>query len=453
MLKVQTSYKEIWRIAWPIMLSSMANTVINFTDTAFVARVGEKELAASALGGVFYFVMVMIGVAIGIGSQILIARKAGENKPIEIGVIYDNSFIILLATAICIQLLFYGLVPTLMHHIVNDQAIAESCIVYLKARSWGIIFIMILISLRSFYTGIAFTRIITYSTILMMALNVLLNYILTFGHLGFSPLGIFGVGTASAISEAVAAVYAILYTIFSKKLKQFNLFRFKNISFAEMFDIIKLSAPIVLQHIVSMGAWFLFFVLIEKIGSRELAVSNLVRSVYMVLMTPVWGYAQAANSMVSNVIGQGRKFEVLQLTKKITNLSFITVLVSTLFCVLFPGFLFNLSTSDASLIHDAMGSFYVISIGTIIFSISMILLSAVSGTGNTKAAMIIELVNIAVYLLYVYFTTQFFHPQVEIVWVCEIIYWSMMGVLCYWYLKSGKWKALNLKDHSGIALS
>ena len=100
MLKVQTSYKEIWRIAWPIMLSSMANTVINFTDTAFVARVGEKELAASALGGVFYFVMVMIGVAIGIGSQILIARKAGENKPLEIGVIYDNSFIILLATAI-----------------------------------------------------------------------------------------------------------------------------------------------------------------------------------------------------------------------------------------------------------------------------------------------------------------------------------------------------------------
>ena len=52
-------YFLIWRIAWPIILSSLANTVINFTDVAFVARVGEKELAASALGGVFYFILVI----------------------------------------------------------------------------------------------------------------------------------------------------------------------------------------------------------------------------------------------------------------------------------------------------------------------------------------------------------------------------------------------------------
>jgi len=453
MLKVQTTYKDIWRIAWPIMLSSMANTVINFTDTAFVSRVGEKELAASALGGVFYFVLIMIGVAIGIGSQILIARKAGENKPKQIGIIYDNSFVILLASALFIQLLFYWFMPSLMRHIIKDIEVANACIIYLNARSWGLVFMMVLISLRSFYTGIAFTRIITYSTVIMMLLNVFLNYILTLGHYGFAPMGIFGVGTSSAISEAVAAIYAILYTLFSKKLKEFHLFNFKGISLAEMLDILKLSAPIVFQHIISMGAWFLFFILIEKIGTRELAVSNLVRSVYMVLMTPVWGYSQAANSMVSNVIGQGRKSEVISLTKKITTLSLITGIILTSLCVLFPGFLFNLSTSDSSLINEAMGSFYVISIATILFSVSMVLLSAVSGTGNTKAAMYIEVLNIFVYLLYVFISAQILHSRVEIVWGCEIIYWMMMGVLSYWYLKRGKWKSLLLHDHSESLLT
>ncbi len=453
MLQVQTTYKEVWRIAWPIMLSSMASTVINFTDTAFVSRVGEKELAASALGGVFYFVMVMIGVAIGIGSQILIARKAGENKPQQIGVIYDNSFVILLIAAAAIQFLFYVFVPTFMHFIIKDAEVASACILYLKGRGWGIVFMMILISLRSFYTGISLTRIITYSTVLMMALNVVLNYAFTLGHFGFKPMGIFGVGTASAISEAIAAIYAVCYTLFSNQLKKFNLFKFNNISINEILDIIKLSAPIVLQHIVSMGAWFLFFVLIEKIGSRELAVSNLVRSVYMVLMTPVWGYSQAANSMVSNVIGQGRKSEVLPLTRKIINLSLLSSFVCTVLCVLFPGFLFNLSTSDSSLINDAMGSFYVISIATIIFSASMVLLSAVSGTGNTKAAMIIEIIIIAVYLLYVIIATQFIHARVEVVWACEIIYWLLMGTLSYWYLRSGKWKMIHLEDHSNQLLA
>ena len=79
-MKVQSSYSDIWRISWPIILSSLASTVINFTDVAFVSRLGEKELAASALGGVFYFLLIMIAVAIGIGSQILMARKAGEGQ-------------------------------------------------------------------------------------------------------------------------------------------------------------------------------------------------------------------------------------------------------------------------------------------------------------------------------------------------------------------------------------
>ena len=76
-LQVKTGYADIWRISWPIMLSSLANTVINFTDTAYIGRVGETELAASAIGGVYYFVLVMMGVAIGIGAQIMIARLAG----------------------------------------------------------------------------------------------------------------------------------------------------------------------------------------------------------------------------------------------------------------------------------------------------------------------------------------------------------------------------------------
>ena len=106
-LQVKTGYADVWRISWPIMLSSLANTVITFTDTAFVGRIGETELAAAAIGGVLYFVLIMLGVAIGIGAQIMIARMAGENKIREIGRIFDHSILLLLFLATIIVIACY----------------------------------------------------------------------------------------------------------------------------------------------------------------------------------------------------------------------------------------------------------------------------------------------------------------------------------------------------------
>ncbi len=76
-----------------------------------------------------------------------------------------------------------------------------------------------------------------------------------------------------------------------------------------------------------MSAWFLFFVFIERMGEHELAISNIIRATYMILMTPIWGYASATNSMVSNLIGQGREDEVKGLVKKIIKMSVVTTMV------------------------------------------------------------------------------------------------------------------------------
>ena len=99
-MQVNSGYRDIWQMAYPVMLGSAAITVLNITDTIYLGRVGEVELGASALGGVFYFVMVMIGVAVGIGTQIQIARRAGEKIHGAIGEIFDHSLYIFLALSV-----------------------------------------------------------------------------------------------------------------------------------------------------------------------------------------------------------------------------------------------------------------------------------------------------------------------------------------------------------------
>ena len=323
------------------MLGSLANAVINFTDVAFVARLGEPQLAASALGGLFYFIGVMIGFGFGTGIQILIARRNGEGHSEEINKVFDNGLLLTVGISAVMILLLYSFLPFIVSMFVSDKAVANYCRNYLETRSWSLIFMMVLTALRSFYTGIAYTRIISYSTFLMMSLNIVFNYMFTLGHWGAPALGVAGSGLASSLSETIAAVFAIAYSFWHKEFKDYGLFKFKSVSIHQMKQISLLSLPIVFQHLISMVAWFIFFVLIGRLGSHELAISNVLRSIYMVLMTPIWGFSQAANTMVSNLIGQNKADQVMTLIKRISLMSLVVGMLTVLIVLIYPDWLFH----------------------------------------------------------------------------------------------------------------
>ncbi len=193
------------------------------------------------------------------------------------------------------------------------------------------------------------------------------------------------------------------------------------------------------QHIFSMGSWFIFFLMIEKLGSRELAISNILRGVYMLLMTPVWGFSECSNSMVSNLLGQKRSSDIVPLAHKIMKFSFVGTGVVVLICLLFKEMLFQLVSSDELLNAAAEGSFYVICLATLSFSLAMIAIACISGTGATSAAMKIEMVSLGIYLTYVFMFTHIYPSSLEIVWFAEVFYWSTLGLIGYAYLRAGKW--------------
>jgi len=120
-MKVTATYRNIWDISYPIILGSLATTVLNLTDTAFIARVGETELGAMAISTVFYFVIIMLGISLGIGSQILIARRAGEGNQPEIGKLFDHSFIMLAALALLTFLVAKFLSPALFASMLRSE--------------------------------------------------------------------------------------------------------------------------------------------------------------------------------------------------------------------------------------------------------------------------------------------------------------------------------------------
>lgn len=443
-MQVETSYKNILNMAYPVMIGSFATTLLNITDTAFLGRVGEVELGASAVGGVLYFVFVMVGMAIGIGTQILIARRSGEKNDGAIGEIFDNSLIILFGLSLFLYIILEFLSPWMLRLILDSDAIIQASIRFLHYRAYGIFFVLLATVFRSFYVGIAQPRVFGIYSFLMAGINMLLGYGLIFGNFGLPRLGIEGAGLASSISELIALIYLFGYTYIKKGIQHYNLFRFVKVDWQLISRILNLSAPLVVQNLLSMGAWFVFFVFIEKIGQHELAISNIVRGAYMVAMTPIWGFSIAANSMVSNIIGQGKSDEVLSLVKRIIQLAVLVTGIMAIINVSIPKIILQIFTADPQLIQDSLGSFYVVILAMLFFAFAIVCISAVSGTGATKTALYIEIAAIFIYMVYNYLVTFIFHGTVELVWFSEIIYWVFTGIASYIFLRSLRWKKITL---------
>ena len=438
------SYKRIWAVSYPIILGSMAQNLINFTDTAFLGRVGEVALGGGALGGIFYLAVYMLGLGFGQGEQIVIARRFGENKPGEIGSVVNHSLIFLLGlSVVAFVILRFGSI-LILDYGVRSKDVHEATLAFLKYRSFGIFFAFINVVFRSFYIGLGKTKVISYTTFLLAIVNVVFDYLLIFGKAGFPQMGIAGAALASVMAEISAMIYFIIYTRYFVDVSEFGLFRKFKLHYERMVRILKVAFPTMIQQFASLSVWFVFFLFVEKLGKGPLAVSNIIRSIYVMLMIPIWGFATASNTLVSYLIGQGKADHVMKLVYKIAFLSVGSVLIIVLLSLGFSREVLSIYTNDAVLISMGIPVFKVVSVGACLLSIGFVFLSGVSGTGKTNISLYVELIVLSLYLAYAYSIVEIFHGSVAMAWTAEWLYGLMISLLSWSYLKTNRWKTYKI---------
>ncbi|NDV45598.1 MATE family efflux transporter [Paludibacter sp. 221] len=435
-----TSNKNIFNISYPIFLTLAAQNIINVTDTAFLGRVGEVELGASAIAGVFYIAIYTIGFGFSQGAQILIGRRNGEKNYSLIGPIFNNGLVFNFILSIVLFFLAFFFMPGLMKLLVSSEQIYHASLEYLDWRIYGFFFSFFNVMFRAFYVGTTRTRVLTVSAIITAGTNVLFDYLLIFGHGGFPELGMAGAAIASVIAEAVTLLYLVIYTLASGNVKRYNLFRFEKVEVKTVKQILDLSIFIMFQNFISISTWFFFFIFIERMGERPLAATNVGRSMYVLLMIPGSALATTTNTLVSNLIGAGYKDKVVPFVNKMVRIVLILIVPIMAFTFMFPELFARIYTNDAGLIAASIPVMRVVAGAVIVCAVGSIIFNALSGTGNTRTAFAIEFIVLFFYLAYIYYTAIVHPTTVSVVWFSEFVYWIPIGGLSYLYLLKGNWR-------------
>ena len=437
-MKSKITNREIWSIALPIMLGNMAQTIINFTDTAFLGRLGVIALGASMLAGLFYFVFTTVAAGFAVGIQIIVARRFGEKNYGRIGVIFEHGSLFVLLLGLILFSILYFFSDHLLHLLIDSQSIYEASVDYIKYRQFGIAFVCFNFLYRALYVGISNTKVITYSTVIMAVVNILLDYCLIFGKCGLPQMGVSGAALASLCAEISAFLFFTLYSYMTLRKKNMGMFRIYPLESELMGRILRISTPTMVQKLCSFGVWFVFFIMIEKMGETATGISSIVRSVYMILITPCFAFSTTTNTLVSRIIGEGHKEQVFPVIGKVLKNCLLCTIPVVALVSIFPVQIAGIYTDDPALAQLVVPSILVICSGTIFQGIGNAYFEAVSGTGNTSAALYLESAVLVIYVLFVYAMTHL-STSVQLVWTAEILYGALLGILCYIYMKFARW--------------
>lgn len=417
--------------------------LIGLTDTAYLGRVGEVELGASALATVYYLVIYMLGFGFSVGAQVLIARRNGAGEYKRIGPVFMQGafFLFLFAGFLFVLSRFYS--PVVLRKLIASDAVYAATMQYIDWRVYGFFFSFIAVMFRAFYVGVTQTKILTANSIVMVLTNVVLNYVLIFGKLGFPALGIAGAAIASSVSEAVSVLFFILYTRQKVDYKKYGLFTFGGFDMRMLKQILNVSFWIMIQNGIAFVGWFIFFLAMEHQGERPLAITNVVRSISSFLFMFVNAFASTSSSLVSNLIGAGETGRVMGLCRRMIRICYYFVLPIGILIALFPSLVLRIYTDNIDLVRDAIPSLWVMLSSYLLAVPAFIYFFSVSGTGNTRSALLIEMGSIFLYVLFIYYIAIWRHADVAVCWTAEHVYDTLI-FSSFFYLWKGKWRNKSL---------
>jgi Na+-driven multidrug efflux pump len=247
-----------------------------------------------------------------------------------------------------------------------------------------------------------------------------------------------GAPLASSISEGLGFVYLLVYLLTKSSYKKYAYSFFQKINLRAYFAIIKLSFPLMLQGVIALSTWLVFFTLLEHSGKGPLETAHNIRYMYFLAFVPIFGFAASTKTIVSNLVGQGRQDLIKKVQNRIIFMSVLSMVIIFHGAILYPEFLIRLVDQNPNLdpvvLADSVYILRFISGSILIYSIAVIYFNTIAGLGKTTVYFFIEVFSIFLYLVGCYFFIVLWKWDIKMVWWVEYIYFLCFLIFSVLYL-------------------
>lgn len=440
--------RQVVHLAIPVVISQLSQTVVGLVDTMMVGRLGVIELAATGLGGLaVWMVMGALG-HLATGTQIIASRRTGQQDPVAAGRALTAALQIALPAGILLSVLLWHGYPLYFQLILGgtDDPLYPVCSSYSQLRLLALLPFLVISALRGFFNGLGDTRQHMRVSLVINVINILFNWIFIFGHLGAPRMGAPGAGLASMLATCFGAIYFIWQArradiSSSHGFQVRSLFRLATHAGELPAKLARLSLPAATQAFFVLAGFTLFMALMKRVGTAEVAATNVIFTILSFSFMPGFGIGMAASTLIGQKLGAGKPAEAEQAGREAMKIGMLLMGSLGVVFVLFPDPLLSLFTEDAAVLAAGRWPLQLLGWLQVIDALSMTTAGCLEGAGLTTFVMWAELaVNWLIFLPLSVFILVIAGGGIKAGFLAMAVYLVTYALILQWKWHRGDWK-------------
>lgn len=423
---------ETIKLAYPVVIGQLGHMMLGVVDSIMVGKLGATQLAASSLVNGLILLIMVLGIGMSIAITPLVAIAKGSNKHDECGVILRQGLIVNLVFSFLLVIAIYFLAD-LVYYLDQPIEVAQYAESYLKILNLSIIPFMLFQTYKQFSEGVSFTKPPMVIIILSNFVNVLGNWILIYGNLGFPKMGLDGAGYSTLLTRIFIAIAIFIYIRNAKDFKEFDpSLKFKSINWKVIKKIINLGIPSGFQMFFEVGGFAFATVMIGWIGTKELAAHQIALNLSSITFMVGLGISIAATIRVGNFLGkkdlQGVKqagYSALLIIATIMGFFGLTFFI-------LRNYLPTLYIGDRDVIEVAASLIIIASFFQVVDGLQVVGVGILRGLTDLKATMVIAFIAFWIFGLPIAYVLGFtFSLGAEGIWVSFVVGLSLAAILFF----------------------
>ncbi len=353
------------------MLGMIGHTLVGFVDNIMVGQLGTAELAAVSLGNSFVFIAMSLGIGFSTAITPLVAEADGE-KNIEKGKQAFNHGIFLCTILGVVLFLMILAIKPLMYSMNQPFEVVTLAMPYLSLVAFSLVPLIMFQGFKQFSDGLSQTKYAMWATILANLINVVLNYILIFGKLGFPEMGIIGAAIGTLASRIVMLIFIWALLKSKEKFKPYlERFSLANIKKSILKKIIDLGFPSALQMLFEVAIFTAAIWLSGVLGKNPQAANQIALNLSSMTFMVAMGLSVTAMIRVGNQKGLQNFKELRRIAFSIFLLTFFLDIIFALFFTIFHQELPRIYVDEHDLLNQ-VDNFEVISIAAKLLLVSAV---------------------------------------------------------------------------------
>lgn len=323
--------KNTIQLAFPIVIGELAQMALHIIDSAMVGAISYKQLAAAALVMNAMNIPFVLGIGMTISVSQMVSMAQGRKDRPGVTHYFYNGFLLCAFTAILISGLLFACLP-LLHHMGQDPEVVELAIPFMRLMALSIVPMLLFMTLKQFADGLEYTKTAMLLSIAGMPINILLNWILIYGHWGFPRLELLGAGWATLITRTVLFVVLGLIILKHHRFKEFMALKQQEwyLNRKTIRALLHIGVPSSLQIGMEAGAFAVSGILIGTFGAVPQAAHQIALSCAAFTFMVSMGLAQAGSIRVSNAFGRANWHSIAVIGKS----TLLTALLYGCICAL-----------------------------------------------------------------------------------------------------------------------